>query len=991
MKKLLLLSALAVTMGAEAQVTPKVQPEVPVSGQSYILVNRVQKADQYMSRTSWDGAFYFLPEAASNWAKYAFTAFDNGDGTWSFGIPMESEEGAYDYIAFPEGSPNLNAKATEPVMWKLDAKANGFYNLILDEGQNYVALATATGGESETPTKDLRMHLNANADFFVVNYYNGPFFGDIFGGINVVENEEQGTVMFEANDSTSFDWGFVSVENVEAYYRDLQSCATINNFLRNYCDMDEYADGFLMTYNAAADIYNSESYTEDDCEIIKAMINGKIDLYNEIEAAQKLMEEYDAALSKAIDDAKEIFDAATSAEEVDAALTALKDAEDAYSLGSGDVTSFGVNMSFEDLSAQGGSQTSGVAGAPKGWNIYINGKQVVTADEARAAGMGAWHGVNDDCSGDIKDGNMGFGIWNGSIPDYELSQTITGLANGTYEITAGLMAGSNGAGSRLTTQRIFGNLNSTYYGSEFDYNLEQLDNSEVYSFMENEILSTDREMLPVTVKAFVYDGTLTFGVRTNGNYAANNRESGNGAGGDGWFKVDNFKIISKGYIAEDAVAMFDFYAEKFDEYYGQQMSAAVQAKLDEIDLGSVTVDTPQEDLVAAIALAKDLIAEVAVSVKDYGRLMSAIESNFDSYELYSSKAGAADYLAAIEAAEVLYYDGELNTTEEIDSLINSLKNALQECIQSDDIEEGSDLTEYIANPSFEDLSAQNNRNSDGVENAPAGWSLYVEGQPVQKVPGAGWAAINAGDNLDIINSNGDPVYHQYTDGEHVWGVWSGSIPVLELSQTIKGLPAGTYTLTADIVVQNDWAGKNLTSQRLFVNDYVTLFGGEFDYVQNIDDELHGAFPEDVLVAEEIDALNPDAEVKHLNYAANYSQEDRGASGAPYTTSVVFGLAKPGDITFGFRTNRVSAVTGQVENQASLGWFKLDNFRLVYNSTEVPAGAETTAESTAVESVKAMNSSAVEFYSVSGSRLSAPQKGINIVKMANGTASKVFVK
>lgn len=58
MKKLLLLSALAVTTGAEAQVTPKVQPEVPVSGQSYILVNRVQKADQYMSRTSWAVEFY---------------------------------------------------------------------------------------------------------------------------------------------------------------------------------------------------------------------------------------------------------------------------------------------------------------------------------------------------------------------------------------------------------------------------------------------------------------------------------------------------------------------------------------------------------------------------------------------------------------------------------------------------------------------------------------------------------------------------------------------------------------------------------------------------------------------------------------------------------------------------------------------------------------------------------------------------------------------
>jgi hypothetical protein len=35
--------------------------------------------------------------------------------------------------------------------------------------------------------------------------------------------------------------------------------------------------------------------------------------------------------------------------------------------------------------------------------------------------------------------------------------------------------------------------------------------------------------------------------------------------------------------------------------------------------------------------------------------------------------------------------------------------------------------------------------------------------------------------------------------------------------------------------------------------------------------------------------------------------------------------------------------------------------------------------------------AVEFYTINGVRLAAPQKGINIVKMSNGTISKVLVK
>lgn len=987
MKKTLLLCAIATSVGANAQVKPKVAPEAPVDGKQYILVNKMQKPTQYMSRTGWDGAVYFQGETESKWQTHAFTAFNNGDGTWSFGIPSAEEEGFYDYVAFPEGSPNLNMKSTEKAMFKLDPKEDGFYHMILGEGNNYAALATAAGEGSETPTKDLRMHLNGNADFFVVNYYGGPFFGDIYGGISETEDESRGVIIFEANDSISFNWGFVSVDKVPAYYEDLKASGAINNFYRNYCSDEEYADGFLKTYQACADLYNSADYNEDDVEIINAMLNSKVDLYKEIEAAIKLNEDDNSILNAAIENAKKSFGEATEAAAVETATNTLKNAETAYLKGTGDVTAYGQNMSFEDLSAQDGNQSSSVAGAPAGWNIYINGKQVETASDVNSAGISAWHGVNNDAEGEIMDGQMAFGIWNGSIPQYEISQTISNLDNGTYEITAGLMAGSNGNGSRLTTQRIFGNLNSTYYASEGDYDLSQLDNNEVYGFAYNEILTTDREMRPVTVNAFVYDGTLTFGLRTNGNYAATFRTSGNGAGGDGWFKIDNFRIVNKGYVAADAVAIFNHYAEALEDYVGEKMQESIKDQVEASVSGNITEATPQDELIAAIIKTKDLAGTASASVKAYAKLLLAIETHYENLERYQSKAGIGDYSDAVMEAENAYADGEIGE-EEIEKIIEGLDAALQECIQSGDIEEGADLTEYIKNPSFEDLSAQGGNNSNGVENVPTGWNLYVEGEPAQKVAGAGWAAINAGDNLtDIYNTNGDQVFNQYTDGEHLWGVWSGSIPELELSQTIKGLPAGTYTLTADIVVQNDWAGYNLTTQRLFANDYVTMFGAELDYIETLDDEFFALFPEDVIAASKIDAANPDATVKHLTYAGNYANENYGASGAPYTTKVVFGLAKPGDVTFGFRTNRVSAVTGQVESQASLGWFKLDNFRLTYDSMDIPAGAEATG----IVAAPSTTTQEVQFYSTSGIRLSAPQKGINIVKMGDGRSYKVMMK
>ena len=88
MKKQILLSALwAATLVAQAGVEPKVKPETLVSGHQYVLVNQAMSANQYMSRTSWDGALYFLPEADSKYATHAFTAQQNENGTWSFTIP----------------------------------------------------------------------------------------------------------------------------------------------------------------------------------------------------------------------------------------------------------------------------------------------------------------------------------------------------------------------------------------------------------------------------------------------------------------------------------------------------------------------------------------------------------------------------------------------------------------------------------------------------------------------------------------------------------------------------------------------------------------------------------------------------------------------------------------------------------------------------------------------------------------------------------------
>ena len=69
--------------------------------------------------------------------------------------------------------------------------------------------------------------------------------------------------------------------------------------------------------------------------------------------------------------------------------------------------------------------------------------------------------------------------------------------------------------------------------------------------------------------------------------------------------------------------------------------------------------------------------------------------------------------------------------------------------------------------------------------------------------------------------------------------------------------------------------------------------------------------------------------------------------------------------------------------ASGTWFKADNFRLTYYGTE--------SANSIVEVENNIASDPVAIYSVSGARINSLQKGINIVKQANGQVKKVYIK
>ena len=1000
MKKCTLIAGLLLaSASAMAEIQPPVlKTEVLTAGEKYVLFNKATP-NGYMSRTSWDGALYNLGATDSHYADYQVEAVETSYGTWMFKhddvVPslVDGSDSivATNYMCVPSGTANVNMRDYEAEWTVVGGDYEGYYKLI-------------AGDYNNTNVVGLHMHLNKGQQYWVISYPGSGWHPDF-----EILYDEIGNPVYDLTDtyvqmadSTSLNWAFVKAENVAAYSSFASAYELINNFETSYLGTEGYEAGFQITATEVERMYNEVTLDDSVIAVIKSLIDAKVALYNEIDVAVYTAEESgDEVLLAAIATAMEVFNAKIDVESLAAAKLAIIDAVATHNQGMGDYTSLGTNMSFEDLSAQGGGTTTGVAAPPVGWTLVLGGDTVTTATEIKNHGVANWCGVNADCTGEAKDGQYGFGIWTAGLPTVELSQTIDGIENGTYIVSAALMVGANGSGSRRTTQRLFGNLNSTYFGYEYDYDLSLLDNSEVYDFAGLEEPVTDTELQAMQVRAYVYDGKLTFGLRTDGNVAAALRSSSNSAGGDGWFKVDNFRIEKVGYTADDALSVLAHYVNQMSQYIENQdlMSAAVydmvESKVEE--LGNYDESNTQAEINAAILLAKDLLVAMDRSVKLYAQLGQALAEADDNLSIYGDLPGAGEYSDIIMEVLDKYEYGEY-ADEEIPGVIAMLEEALETCKKSE-ILVGKDITYLIKNPSFEDMSTQPGGDSGGVADAPKGWNLLLNGDTCRTASEitahnvTGWCAINSGDAISVTLDDGTYVDRQPTDGDKLWGIWTENVPEVELSQTLKGMPMGTYTFTADVMVQNNWAGDNITTQRIFANGYVQMFSTAEAHELNL--------PEDAKAAAQRDIDFPEASVPFLTYADYTCFTDDRTTDLLHKMSVTFAVREDGIARIGFRTNNVNTngvakddvASGDYdeygENVRGQGWFKVDNFTLFYDSEEVPSAIK------CIDVESGAKASACEYYTLDGVRIAAPQKGITLVKsvMSDGQVkvNKVLVK
>lgn len=133
-----------------------------------------------------------------------------------------------------------------------------------------------------------------------------------------------------------------------------------------------------------------------------------------------------------------------------------------------------------------------------------------------------------ESSGDIntRTGAYIFGIWNSSIPEFEIAQTIAGLAPGEYKVTVDMMVSAGTSGeSRLAGQRLFAGTEEIYFREVYEEDNLGYDDTPLHTLSLNTTVGND--------------GVLKLGVRTDRETA----QGTNGNSGAGWFKIDNFQLF----------------------------------------------------------------------------------------------------------------------------------------------------------------------------------------------------------------------------------------------------------------------------------------------------------------------------------------------------------------------------------------------------------------------------------------------------------------
>ena len=371
----------------------------------------------------------------------------------------------------------------------------------------------------------------------------------------------------------------------------------------------------------------------------------------------------------------------------------------------------------------------------------------------------------------------------------------------------------------------------------------------------------------------------------------------------------------------------------------------------------------------------------------------------------------AETVAPIVEEQNAYLTGNFATPEKLDEFklaigveYNKAKFAA-EGIDKATLDDPKDVTFLLINPSFDEGPIDESQNWSTVK----GWSGEGTGAPTA--------------NQYSYNEKGQKtVAELWNRGEFTF------------SQVVSGLPAGTYELRARALYR-DGGGVSKESvdkynaaggEENWENHNAVLFAKSSDnewrsYVKAIQSlkATENSFTQ-CGTAWEVDEVSGDSYATAITYMAGTIEESDQKEGVKYTSvnegaypldvkvtytdeetldevnyyypasmagfyaackkdpkafanSVIFYISESSNIELGIKKTKA----------IGSDWVIMDDFELYYLGKVAPTAIEEVAGNADAQG-------AVEYYSINGVQLSAPQPGLNIVKYANGEVRKIFI-
>jgi len=264
------------------------------------------------------------------------------------------------------------------------------------------------------------------------------------------------------------------------------------------------------------------------------------------------------------------------------------------------------------------------------------------------------------------------------------------------------------------------------------------------------------------------------------------------------------------------------------------------------------------------------------------------------------------------------------------------------------------------------------------------WHLWYMGDPDEAQDKEPTDVTNL-----IVNNDFDPSKGSKTDGKiEGWvttamnGYKQNSVSYnragFELNQTLSGLPEGTYKVTVHTYYRAGyWNEEEAYIANGTETHLTTLYAqtAEHRYSKPVLNLTEGATTEQLSASNKYYTLSnglyaPDGTTGSVEYFA---------AGA-YLNELPFYVGKDGSATIGLTKSEVLANDYEVVGE----------WRLYYYGSGDQVN-ELNGE-TAIRDLHQDGAiSPVAFYSLDGTRLSAPQRGVNLVRMSNGQTLKVIVK